>query len=192
MGQLARRGDVVHDQVEQRVEVFPRAVELRIRPAGAARGIEMREIELVLVGVERGEEVEHLVERAVGLGIGLVDLVQHHDGTQAEGQRLLRDELGLRHRAFGGIDQQDDPVHHAQDPLHLAAEIGVAGGVDDVDAVPFHSTEVALARMVIPRSRSRSLLNPSRARPRPGFRGRRRIASGGCRRAWSCRGRHGR
>jgi hypothetical protein len=34
--------------------------------------------------------------------------------------------------------------------------------------VPFHSTEVALARMVIPRSRSRSLLNPSRARPRPG------------------------
>jgi hypothetical protein len=28
----------------------------------------------------------------------------------------------------------DAAVHHAQDPLHLAAEVGVAGGVDDVDA----------------------------------------------------------
>ncbi len=42
-------------------------------------------------------------------------------------------ELRLRHRAFGGIDQQDDAIDHRQDPLYLAAEIGVAGRVDDVD-----------------------------------------------------------
>ncbi len=41
--------------------------------------------------------------------------------------------------AFGGVDQQDHAVDHGEDPLHLGAEVGVAGGVDDVDvgAVPF-------------------------------------------------------
>ena len=94
----------------------------------------MREVELVLVGAEVGEEIEDLVQRAVGVGVGLVDLVEHDDGAQAEGERLGGDELGLRHRAFGGVDQQADAVDHAEDALDLAAEVGVAGGVDDVDA----------------------------------------------------------
>ena len=97
----------------------------------------MREIELVVIGVEAGEEVETFVQRAVGLGIGFVDLVQHHDRTQAQRQRLGGDEFGLRHRAFSGIDQQDHAIDHRQDTLDLAAEIGVAGGVDDVDAGAF-------------------------------------------------------
>ena len=49
--------------------------------------------------------------------------------------RALRDhELGLRHRPFGRVHEHDRAVHHAEDALHLAAEIGVAGGIDDVDA----------------------------------------------------------
>ena len=47
---------------------------------------------------------------------------------------LRDDELGLRHRAFGGVDQHDRAVDHGQDALDLAAEIGVARRVDDVDA----------------------------------------------------------
>ena len=40
---------------------------------------------------------------------------------------------------FGGIDQQHHAIDHRQDALHLAAEIGMAGRVDDIDAraVPF-------------------------------------------------------
>ena len=97
----------------------------------------MREIELFVIGAEIGEEVETFVQRPVGLGFGLVDLVQHDDRAQAQGQRLGGYELRLRHRAFGGIDQQHHTVDHGQDPLHLAAEIGVAGGVHDVDADAF-------------------------------------------------------
>jgi hypothetical protein len=55
-------------------------------------------------------------------------------GFEALRQRLAEHELGLRHRAFGGIDEDHHAVHHREDALHLAAEIGVAGGVDDVDA----------------------------------------------------------
>ncbi len=56
-------------------------------------------------------------------------------GLQAEAERLAGDELGLRHRAFGRVDQQDHAVDHAEDPLDLGAEVGVARGVDDVDPV---------------------------------------------------------
>ena len=49
-------------------------------------------------------------------------------------------EFGLRQRAFGGVDQHQRAVDHVEDALDLAAEIGVAGGVDDVDAgvLPLH------------------------------------------------------
>ena len=55
-------------------------------------------------------------------------------------QSLAQHEAGLRHRAFGRVDEHQGPVGHAQNPLHLAAEIGMARGVDDVDlhALPFH------------------------------------------------------
>ena len=101
--------------------------------AVAAAGVEHREIELLVIGVEQDEQVEHFVEHFGGARVGAVDLVDDDDRLEAERERLAGDELGLRHRPFGGVDQQDDAVDHRQDALDLAAEIGVAGRVDDVD-----------------------------------------------------------
>ena len=41
---------------------------------------------------------------------------------------------------FGRVHQDQHPVHHPQDPLDLAPEVGVARGIHDVDlgAVPPH------------------------------------------------------
>ena len=90
-------------------------------------------------GAKVGEKIETVVQRAVGVGVGAVDLVDHDDGAQAEGEGFGGDEFRLRHGAFGGVDEQADAVDHAQDAFDLTAEIGVAGRVDDVDAraVPF-------------------------------------------------------
>ena len=70
----------------------------------------------------------------VRAGVGAVDLVDHNDRVQAARQRLADHELGLRQHAFGRVYQHDGAVHHVQDAFDLAAEIRVAGGVDDVDA----------------------------------------------------------
>ena len=139
------------------------------RITGAAAGVERREVELLVIGLEVEEQLEHLVEHFGGAGVGAVDLVDDDDRLEAERERLAGDELGLRHRPFGGVDQQDDAVDHRQDALDLGAEIGVAGGVDDVDvvvAVMSHSTLVHLARMVIPRSFSRSFESIARSSTR--------------------------
>ena len=45
---------------------------------------------------------------------------------------LFKHEACLRHRALEGVHQQQATVGHAQHALHLAAEVSVARGVDDV------------------------------------------------------------
>ena len=98
----------------------------------------MVEIELVVVGFQRQEQIEDRFQRLLRLGVGAVDLVDHDDGLEAELQRLGQHEFGLRHDRFGRVDQQHHAVDHREDALDLAAEIGMARRVDDVDvgAVP--------------------------------------------------------
>ncbi len=66
-------------------------------------------------------------------GVGAVDLVDDEDGCELRFERLREDVAGLRQRAFGGVDEQNDAVDHLEGALDLTAEVGVAGGVDDVD-----------------------------------------------------------
>ena len=162
-----RRGDVGDDGVEQGREVARADVVGEPGIAGAAAGVEGREIELLVAGVEVEEQLEDFVEDFGRARVGAVDLVDDDDRAQAERERLAGDELGLRHRPFGGVDQQDHAVDHRQDALDLGAEIGVAGRVDDVDVqFPCQSTDVHLARMVIPRSFSRSVESIARSSTR--------------------------
>ena len=136
---VLRGGHVVGDRLEERREVARRGGRVERGPALARARVEDREGDLVLVGVEVEEEVLHLVRRprstrASGRSTLLID---QHDG-QALLEGLAQDEARLGQGALGGVDEQDDGVDHGQAALDLAAEVGVAGGVDDVDreAVP--------------------------------------------------------
>ena len=66
-------------------------------------------------------------------GVGAVGLVDQQDDGKLRLERLAQHEAGLRQRALARVDEQDDAVDHRQAALDLAAEVGVAGGVDDVD-----------------------------------------------------------
>ena len=54
-------------------------------------------------------------------------------GFRPLGERLAQHEPRLRQRALGGVDEQEAAVGHRQHALDLAAEVGVAGRVDQVD-----------------------------------------------------------
>ena len=128
---------MLEDQVEQRRQAGFAFVGRFAGPAVAADREQGGEIELVVGGVERGEQVEHFVVHLVGSRVAAVDLVDDDDRAQAQRERLLGHELGLRHRPFGRVDQDDHAIDHRQDALDLAAEIGMAGRVDDIDAHTF-------------------------------------------------------
>ena len=50
----------------------------------------------------------------------------------AELKRLGEHEARLGHRPLSGVHEQDDAVDHLEYALDLAAEVGVARGIDDV------------------------------------------------------------
>ncbi len=113
-------------------------VEIERRRAVARRRVHDRRVELRLVRLELDEQVEHFVVHAQRIRAGPVDLVDDDDRRAAERERLAQHEARLRHRAVEGVDDEQHAVDHAQNALDLAAEIGVARRVDDVDlgAVP--------------------------------------------------------
>ena len=133
-------GDVIEDGLEQRRQIGARLVQVARGGTGSAGGIKEGGIQLLVGGLQVDEEAQHLIVHPHRLGVGPVDLVDRHDGPKPQRQRLPGDEPGLRHRPFGRIHQDQHPVHHPEDPLDLAAEVGVARSVHDVDLgpVPHH------------------------------------------------------
>ena len=132
-GIALRLRHVIEDGLEQRLEAGARLRQIARRGTGAARGIEKGRVELLVGGVEIDEQAEHFVVDPERLRVGPVDLVDRYDGTEPERERLSGDEPGLWHGPVRRVHQDQHTVHHPEDPLNLAAEIGVAGCVHDVD-----------------------------------------------------------
>ena len=103
--------------------------------AVAAAAIDHRGVELLLVGVQFEQEFEDLVVGAGGIGVLAVDLVDDDDDLQAVLKRLAQHEPGLGLRAVVGVDQQQYAVDHLERALDFAAEVGVSGGVDEIDGL---------------------------------------------------------
>ncbi len=131
---VARRArDRREDGVEQGTDVLVGPFQLAPGVPQLARSVQVREVELLVGGPEVEHQLEHLVQHRVRAGVRPVHLVDHDDRTQAELQRLLEHEAGLRQRPLRRVDQEQDAVHHPEDPLDLASEVGVPRRVDDVD-----------------------------------------------------------
>ena len=129
-------GDVGHDGVEERHQVGPHGIGLRGGPSGPGVGVEDGEAHLVLVGVEVEEQVLHLADDFLDTGVGPVHLVDHEDAPGGGLRGSCAGRSGSGAGALRGVHQQQDAVDHGQAPLHLAPEIGVAGGVHDGDLGP--------------------------------------------------------
>lgn len=90
-------------------------------------------VQLLVRCAEVQEQLENFVLHLAKPRVRLVDLVDADDHAMVERQRLLKHEARLGHGSLRGVHQKNDTVHHLERPLDLATEIGVAGGVDDVD-----------------------------------------------------------
>ena len=128
-----RRPDGAQQRIEQGNQVGTGDIRVQAGGAGAAAAIEDGAVQLFIRSAQIHQQIEDLVHHLFDAGVGAVDLVDGHHQAQVLLQSLLQDETGLGHAALGGIHQQKNAVDHLQNALHLAAEIGMARGVDDVD-----------------------------------------------------------
>ncbi len=132
-------GDALHQQLEEGLQRRPLQLGVERRPAVPGVGIDDGELDLVVVGVEVEEQLVDLVDHMGHTGVGPVDLVDDQDDGEPGLERLAEHEAGLGLGPLRRVDQQEDAVDHGQRPLDLAAEVGVARGVDDVQ---LHAAEV--------------------------------------------------
>ena len=121
------------DALEDGAHVDGRLLRIVHRVALLGRGVDDREVELLIRSLEGNEEVETHVENLVEAGVRAVNLVDDHDGLEAQRQRLPEHEAGLGHGPLDGVNQQEDAVDHLEDALDFATEVGVSRCVDDVE-----------------------------------------------------------
>ena len=132
-GSWLGRRNRLEQELEERPQVVGELVRLDAGAALAGVRVDDRELDLALVGVEVEEELVDLVHDLLDPRVGAVDLVDDEDHRQLRLERLAQHEAGLRQRPFARVDEQEHAVDHRQPALDLAAEVGVARRVDDVD-----------------------------------------------------------
>ncbi len=127
------RGDVLAQRLEQRLQVLGQGVGVRAAAPGPRVAVKDRELDVMVLGVQVHEQLVDLVDHLGDARIGPVDLVHHQDHGQVRLERLPKHEPRLRQRTLARVHQQQHAVHHGQPAFDLAAEVGVAGRVHDVD-----------------------------------------------------------
>jgi len=110
-----------------------RVVRVERRATGPGVAVHDGEADLVFVGVEVQEELLDLMDDLADPRVAPVHLVDDQDHGKSRLERFAKHEAGLGQRTLGGIDEQQDAIDHRQRAFDLAAEVGVAWRVDDVD-----------------------------------------------------------
>ena len=143
-----RSRNVLDDGLEQRLEVVVVRQTAVFRlvfgsVTGLGGAVDDRKVEEgILIEVDAFlDDVLGQAEQQVGgftddfgdSGVRTIGLVHAQDDRKLGFEGLAQHETGLRQRAFGSVDEQHDAVDHRDAALDLATEIGVAGGVDDVE-----------------------------------------------------------
>ena len=126
-------GQRIHDQIEERFEIFAGLFQVAGRGAGASVGINHGKIELLLGGIEIDEKIIDFVQDSGDAGVGSVDFVDADNRRQLGLERFFENEPCLRQRPLRSIHEQHHAIDHCEGALDLAAEVRMAGRIDDVD-----------------------------------------------------------
>ena len=127
----------------------------------------MPDLALHMTGVSRVDQADHLVdflEHALRVGGRKIDLVDRRKDFEVVVER--HEDVGERLRldALGGIDDENRAFAGGQRARDFVSEVDVAGSIDQVEDVLLSVfgrvvEPNALALIVIPRSRSISMLS---------------------------------
>ncbi len=129
-----RSRDIFNNLIEQRLNRGHLGkIRLKASLALHARSIHHRKIRLLITGAQLNEKIKGLIQSPLGTRTRLINFIYHHDGFVAGLNRFPQYELGLRHRTFFRVHDQQYAVYHAHNSLYLAAKIGVTRGVYDIN-----------------------------------------------------------
>ncbi len=133
LGIALRCRDIVKDRLEQRCHVNACSVLVQRSDACLCRGVHEGAVKLGIVRVELEEKLQNFLDDLGRTRLRAVNLVDADNDGKPELQRLSEHKFCLRHGTLERVDDKDNTVHHLEDTLNLAAEIGMSRGIDDVN-----------------------------------------------------------
>ena len=119
--------------IKQRDKVLALNIGVERSCAVSSGAVDNRAFELFVVGVEIEQKLQHLIYDLLRSCVGTVGLIYDNNDLVTKFKRLLEHEPCLRHSALEAVHKQENAVYHFKDTLDLAGEIGMSGGIDDVD-----------------------------------------------------------
>ena len=128
-----RRRYRVQHRLEEGLHVEAWLVQVGTGVSLPCRGVQHREVQLFLVRGQFQEQVLDQIDHLCNAGLGAVYLVNYHHGGDVLLQGRAQHVGSLGHGPVHGIHQQEAAVGHVHDTFDFSTEVGVAGGVDDVD-----------------------------------------------------------
>jgi len=93
----------------------------------------------------------------VNASVAPIDFIDNNNGLQVEFQRILQHEARLGHRTFDSINEQNATIGHIENTLHLAAEVRMSWGVDNINldatiidsSIFSQNSDAALALLIV-------------------------------------------
>ena len=125
--------NIFQNNLEQGLQIIAFVIHAQLSDAVTGGSIDNGEFQLILISIQLDEEVQHLVHNLLHALVGTVDFIDNHDGLQMCLQGLAQHVFGLGHRALIGINQKQHAINHVQHALHLAAKIGMARGIQNIN-----------------------------------------------------------
>ena len=102
-------------------------------PVIFGRAVDNGEVQLIFRCIKAEHQVKNHFVYFVRAAVGLIYLINHHNGFQTDFQCLLQNETGLWHRAFESIYQQNTAISHIQHTLNFATEVAVSRSINYIN-----------------------------------------------------------
>ena len=126
-------GDFRQNCIQKRLHVGGFFAQAFACPTLLCRCVDGFEIKLFVRCAQFNEKFHYLLLQFFFHKLALVYFVNNNKHLFAKAKRLFQHVPCLWHATFNGINKKQHAVYHGQNAFHFPTEIGVAGGVDNVD-----------------------------------------------------------
>ncbi len=131
---VAFRGrNIVQNRFKKGGHVFPPGIHIQGSNSRFGGGEDEGAVQLLFTGIQIDKQFQHFINNFPWPRLRAVDFIDAYDNGKLQFQSLAQNEFCLRHSAFKGVHDENNAVYHFQDALHLAAEIGMARSIDNID-----------------------------------------------------------
>ncbi len=128
-----RSRNIFKNRLKKRGHVLFRIIDILFGKSGSCGCVNERALQLFIRCIQIHKQFQNLIHHIIRSGFRAVYFIDADYNRKIQIQCLSQNKFRLRHRALICVHNKDNAVNHLKNPLNLAAEIGMARRINDVD-----------------------------------------------------------